>query len=84
MAIIVDMIWETLHYMKLKDLPQHKGKLFLLSKWQMIVSIVWILVIVIISLFIQNIKKLRHLSKFLAIHELYYGTNLTVCFGLPF
>lgn len=73
-------MWETLHYMKLKDLPQHQGKLFLLSKWQTIVS----MVIVIISLFTQNIKKLRHLSKFLAIHELYYGTNLTVCFGLPF
>lgn len=49
----------------------------------MIVSIAWVLIIVITSLFIHDIKMLRYLSKFLAVHGLYYGTNLTVCFGLP-
>lgn len=46
----------------------------------MIVSTVWLLIIIIISFFILDIKKLRYLSKFLAIHGIYYGNNLVYSF----
>lgn len=49
------------------------------------VSIVWVLIIVIISLFILDIKKLRNKFKQTSNNSgIYVGTDLTMCFGLLF
>lgn len=49
------------------------------------VSIVWVLIIIMIPLFIMDIKKLRNKFKQTSNNSgIYFGTNLTVCFGLLF